>query len=250
MRIVTFNVHGCVGLDFRRSEARIAERLGRLQPDIVALQELDAGRARSQGRHQAELIATHLNFESHFHPAMRWADEHYGNAILSRWPMHLRRAGELPSENAFLFRESRAALWLEIATPAGALHVINTHLGVGRRERREQAEALASGDWLGAIPHNEAALLLGDLNSVPGSAPHALLGQSFDDLVGKFRGRHEKTFPAMWPLMTLDHVFGNARVRVTNVEIPGEWGDAVVSDHLPVVVDFEIVGAPLSVGAT
>ncbi len=98
---------------------------------------------------------------------MRWADEHYGNAILSRWPMHLRRAGELPSENAFLFRESRAALWLEIATPAGALHVINTHLGVGRRERREQAEALAGGGLrLGAIPNNEAALLLGDLNSV------------------------------------------------------------------------------------
>ncbi len=54
----------------------------------------------------------------------------------------------------------------------------------------------------------------------------------------------------MWPLMTLDHVFGNARVRVTNIEIPGEWGDAVVSDHLPVVVDFEILGASLSVGAT
>ena len=100
------------------------------------------------------------------------------------------------------------------------------------------------------MPAGEPALLLGDLNSVPGSTPHALLGQHFDDLVEKFRGNHRRTFPAMWPVATLDHVFGNERIRVTQVEVPGEWADAVVSDHLPVVVDIEIVAAPISVGGT
>ncbi len=250
MRIVTFNVHGCVGMDFHRSEARIAERIARLEPDIVALQELDVGRRRSSGCHQAEFIARHLNFESHFHPSMRWAEEQYGNAVLSRWPIRLRRAGELPSENAFLFRESRAAHWAEIDAPGGPLHVINTHLGVGRLERREQATALAGAEWIGAIPVNEPALLLGDLNSMPGSTPHALLEREFRDLVKSFSGGHQRTFPAMWPVVTLDHVFGNARIRVVGVDISGEWSDAVVSDHLPVVVDFEIIEAAASPAAT
>lgn len=216
-------------------------RIAELEPDIALLQELDVGRSRSRGRDQAALIAKLLNFESHFHPAMRWHDEHYGNAILSRWPVTPRRAAGLPSEHAFLFRESRAAQWVEVATPAGPLQLINTHLGVGRHERLEQAQALVGRDWLGAIRGSEPTLLLGDLNSLPGSGPHALLAGSLDDLVKQFLGRHLATFPALWPLVTLDHVFGNARIHVTRVDVPGGWTRAVVSDHLPVVMDFEVV---------
>lgn len=250
VRILTFNVHGCVGLDFRQSEERIARRIAELAPDLVALQELDLGRARSAGRDQASLIARHLSFESHFHPAMRWKDERYGNAILSRWPIRLRRAAALPSEHAVLFRESRAALWLEISTPAGPLQVINTHLGVGRRERREQTQALVGPDWLGAIPTDTPTLLTGDFNSLPGSEPIALLGRSLVDLVKKNRGRHLRTFPAFWPLLTLDHVFGNARIDVTNIDVPSDWPHALVSDHLPLIVDFEIVDPAVSARAT
>ncbi len=244
MRILTFNVHGCVGLDFHRSEERIARRIAELAPDLAALQELDVGRARSGHRHQANLIARHLRFQSHFHPAMRWDDEHYGNALLSRWPLKLRHAAELPSAHAFPFRETRAASWLEIATPSGPLHVINTHLGVGPRERREQAEALLGRDWLGAIPLDEPTLLVGDLNSGPRSAPYARLASSLEDLVKKAGGGHPRTFPSFCPALTLDHIFGNARIQVTRVHVPRDWDKVVVSDHLPIVMDFEIVDPP------
>lgn len=41
-RIVTWNVHRCVGSDRRLDVDRIAAALAQLNPDIVALQELDA----------------------------------------------------------------------------------------------------------------------------------------------------------------------------------------------------------------
>lgn len=42
-RIVTYNVHRCVGNDRRLDVPRIAAVLAALNPDIVALQELDVG---------------------------------------------------------------------------------------------------------------------------------------------------------------------------------------------------------------
>jgi len=50
LRVATYNVHGCVGMDRQRSEARIAEVIAQLSVDIVALQELDLSRRRSEPR--------------------------------------------------------------------------------------------------------------------------------------------------------------------------------------------------------
>src|SRR5436190_20565823 len=87
LRVATYNVHGCMGMDRQRSEARIAEVIAEMSVDIVALQELDLGRRRSAGADQTKIIAEQLGWYSHFHPAMRIDDEHYGNAILSRYQL-------------------------------------------------------------------------------------------------------------------------------------------------------------------
>ena len=68
-RIVTYNVHRCVGTDRRLNVARVAEVLAALNPDIVALQELDVGRRRTGYADQAHEIAARLKMASHFHPA-------------------------------------------------------------------------------------------------------------------------------------------------------------------------------------
>ena len=57
-----------------------------MSADIVGLQELDLGRARSADVDQAALIAEELGWKYYFHPAMRSCDEQYGNAIVSRCP--------------------------------------------------------------------------------------------------------------------------------------------------------------------
>src|SRR5687767_8529049 len=119
---MTYNVHACIGRDGQRSEARIAEVIAASAPDIVGLQELDLGRRRSAGVDQAGLIAQQLGWHRHFHPARQEEDEQYGDAILSRFAMTLRQAGELAAPPSRLCPETRGALWVEIATPHGAVH--------------------------------------------------------------------------------------------------------------------------------
>ncbi len=70
MRIVSYNVHAAVGMDGVRSEQRIAEVLAECEPDVVALQELDCSRKRSDWVDQARCISAWLEMEGHFHPAL------------------------------------------------------------------------------------------------------------------------------------------------------------------------------------
>ena len=104
LRIMSYNVHGCKGMDNRISTDRIARVIARYNPDVVALQELDAGRLRSFGIDQAQRIARRLEMSFHFHPAFHYEDEQYGNAILSRSPMALVKKDVLPKlwKNTFL----------------------------------------------------------------------------------------------------------------------------------------------------
>src|SRR5689334_23274039 len=60
LRLATYNVHGCLGMDRRRSELRIAEVIAEMSVDIVALQELDLGRRRSARADQTKMIAEQL----------------------------------------------------------------------------------------------------------------------------------------------------------------------------------------------
>src|SRR6185369_10366729 len=92
LRIMTYNVHSCLGMDGRVSPARIGRVIARHQPDIVALQELDVRRRRTGGIDQAEAIARELEMKFQFHAAVEVGEERFGNAVFSRLPMRLVRA--------------------------------------------------------------------------------------------------------------------------------------------------------------
>ena len=70
-RIVTYNVRRCLGTDGRLEPGRIAEVIASCDPHIVALQELDVGRARTGGVDQAEAVAAALGMQMHRHPSLR-----------------------------------------------------------------------------------------------------------------------------------------------------------------------------------
>ena len=86
VRLMTYNVHGCVGVDKRLDVGRIAAVIAQNRPDIVALQELDVGRARSGRVDQAHEIAGRLGMRVHFNCAFRVEEEQYGDAILTPLP--------------------------------------------------------------------------------------------------------------------------------------------------------------------
>ena len=242
LRVATYNVHGCRGMDRRRSEQRIAEVIAMLDVDVIGLQELDLNRRRSAGVDQAAVIANQLGWHRYFHPALRVADEQYGDAILSRYPMKLRKAQELPSVTTRVCPESRAAIWVEIETPRGAVQVINTHLGLGRRERFMQAQLLAGPEWLSGVATGDSLVLLGDFNSLPGSPPFQLLARHLRDARTFIRPTPRlRTFPTRLPLVAVDHILVNDQLRVDSIKVVRDAPARIASDHFPLVADLRHV---------
>src|SRR5580692_3444396 len=124
VRILTYNVHRCVGADRRLDVGRVAEAIAAEAPDIVALQELDVGRARTGGVDQAHELARRLGMAFHFNAALKVEEERYGDAILTALPERLIKAGPIPGHPRFARLEPRGALWLSIEVGGAALQVI------------------------------------------------------------------------------------------------------------------------------
>ena len=239
LRVATYNVHGCVGLDRHRSETRIAEVIAELSVDIVGLQELDFSRTRSAGVDQTGMIAERLGWHSHFHPAMRRGDEHYGHAILSRYPLTFRRAAELPGTAPFFCRENRAAIGMDVETNLGTVHIINTHLGLGWRERLLQAQLFTRSEWHAAIAGDAPFILLGDFNSLPGSGPYRALTRYLRDVRELVPAtRPIRTFPTWFPALAVDHIFVNAALQPLSVIVHRSPVARIASDHFPLVAEL------------
>ena len=228
-----------MGMDRQRSEARIAEVIAEMSVDVVALQELDLGRRRSAGVDQTRIIAKQLGWQSHFHPAMRRNEEHYGNAIVSRHRLTFRRAVELPGRPPFFCRENRAAIEAEVETNLGNVHIINTHLGLGWRERFVQAQLFTSAEWRGTIAGDTPLILLGDFNSLRGSRPYRTLNRHLRDVRTLIHAaRFIRTFPTRFPVFGVDHIFVNAALQPLSVIVHRSPLARVASDHFPLIGEF------------
>ena len=239
LRVATYNVHGCVGMDRQRSEARIAGVIAEMSLDVIALQELDLGRRRSAGADQTRIIAEQLGWYSHFYPAMRRDDEHYGNAILSRYRITFRRAVRLPGRPPFFCRENRAAIEVEIQTNLGKVHIINTHLGLGWRERFLQAQLFTSAEWHAAIAGDTPLILLGDFNSLRGSRAYRTLNRHLRDVRELIESTGPiPTFPTRFPLLAVDHIFVNGAVQPLSLTVHRSSLARIASDHFPLMTEI------------
>jgi endonuclease/exonuclease/phosphatase family metal-dependent hydrolase/glycosyltransferase involved in cell wall biosynthesis len=242
IRLMTYNVHSCVGLDGKISPERIARVIGRHEPDIVAMQELDMNRPRTGRVNQPHLIAQKLEMLCHFHPSFQIEEEHYGNAILSRYPMGLIYAGALPGLLGRPNIELRGALWTSIKIDDDVtLQFINTHLGLYKKERLNQIEALLSNTWLKHPECRIPIVLCGDFNALPYSSVYKLIGGTLLDAQRELKFHKPKaTWFSHYPIGRIDHVFVSSDIKVVNVEVSRTSLDKVASDHLPLIVDIEI----------
>ncbi len=240
-RVMTYNVHGCLGMDGRLSHDRIARVIARHNVDAVALQELDVGRARSGGVDQAERIARKLEMSFHFHPAFRLKDEQYGNAILSRYPMALMKNGPLPRLYERRSTEPRGAIWVEIAAGTPKIQLINTHLSLWPHERHLQAKALVGPEWLGHSDCKGPVILCGDMNALPDSIAYRRFCGPLRDCQKILTGHKPfSTWSGRYPVRRIDHMFCSGELEVKRILVPGTSLDKVASDHLPLLTEFDL----------
>lgn len=235
VRLLTYNVHSCIGTDRKLDPPRVAAVIARARPDIVALQEVDVGRTRTGGVDQAKTIASLLQMQSHFHATLNVAEERYGDAIITALPTGSVKAGPLPS-----IGEPRGALGVEIILGEEKLLVVNTHLGLRGRERIEQMNALLGAGWLG--DHQGPAVLCGDFNAVPASAAYRAASRHMVDVQLSGASGSRATFPSRYPLLRLDHIFVTRDILASKTQVLADRATRLASDHLPLL-------ATLTVGA-
>jgi len=240
IRVMTYNIHSCIGNDGKVRPERVARVINHFDPDIVAVQEIDCHRGRSGGHDQAQLIADHLRMTHVFQAMFEEEKERYGIAIFARRPLKIVKAANLTAAKGR--REARGAIWVLLEMEGHqTIHVINTHFGLGKREREHQAAELLGKNWLGAIPDHEPVILCGDFNSGPRS-------QVFRNMLLRFRDVQQSavdhkprpTFSSVQPILRIDHVFVSHHFIVEQVELPDTPTAVMASDHLPLCVELSL----------
>jgi endonuclease/exonuclease/phosphatase family metal-dependent hydrolase len=246
LRIITYNIHRCIGGDHKLSPERIAAVIAAHRPDIVALQEVDCGQVRPAMYDQAALIAERLNF-----PEVWIERERCGNAILSRYPMKRVKAGGLHRARRWHTLARRGVLWVEVEAFGTQIQIFNTHLGLTPASRLNQARVLAGQEWLDSPECRPPVILCGDFNTQPGSTVFKLLeGQLINVEKLKLNGNQEKTWPSSHPLLSYDHIFISDDLTVDEVMVPVDKIARMASDHLPFFVQLSLSGISGSDGQT
>lgn len=250
LRVMTYNTHHCSGMDGRISPRRISRIIQQQSADLIALQEMDHGRSRSRSEDQAAVIAEALGYHVVFCPTVKHGTgDHYGHALLSRWPIEVIKVAELPNAPDSWFPEKRCALWARIEVNGTDINIVTTHLGLSPRERQAQMKALLGPDWLGPVIATEPVVLCGDFNLSPGSIPYGLAASKLRDVQAAREGhRPRSTFSSMQPFMRIDHIFVSSHFETERAFVPRNDLTRVASDHLPLLADLSFVSA--SAGTT
>ncbi|WP_078085871.1 endonuclease/exonuclease/phosphatase family protein [Microbulbifer mangrovi] len=245
LRVMTYNVHICKGVDGKLSPERIARVIARYSPDVVALQEVDVRRKRTGSIDQAHQISRLLSMDCHFQPAMHLEDERYGDAIMSPHPLRLVRKDILPGPAKRSIHHGRAeprgALWMELDFHGTLIQLFNTHLGLSKGERLRQVDALLGPGWMGHPNCTQPRVLVGDFNALPNSAEIKRITQVLADAQLQLPGHKPKgTFFSRLPKARIDYVFADSELAVNGILVPRSELTRLASDHLPLIVDLKV----------
>jgi endonuclease/exonuclease/phosphatase family metal-dependent hydrolase len=232
----TFNIHHGVGAHGRLNLEHTAETVDDAGLDVVALQEVDRRwSARSRFVDQAGFLAERLGMHMAFGPCLvRGGHEdgprEYGTALLSRHPIDHTHNMLLPRPRG---GEQRALLEADVVVGDVTLRCLATHLNHrSRTERLAQVAAINATVSERDVP----TVLLGDLNSRPGSPEIAAITRHLVDTwrVGGGTGGH--TFSARSPHVRIDFVLASPGITVEAARVVR----SSASDHLPVSVDLRL----------
>ena len=236
LRVVTYNVHKCRGMDRRVRPQRIVEVLGEINADVVALQEvlsIPDGRPEDD---QARFIAEQLKLLHAVGGTRRLRGGIYGNVILSRWPILDTRNYDISVRG----REQRGCLRADVEVEGRRLHVFNVHLGTAYLERRHQGRRLIDEAILNDKEMSGPRLMLGDFNEWTRGLASKLLASHLVSADVRLHLPRSRTYPGVLPLLHLDHIYYEDSLALEAMTLFRSRLSLLASDHLPLVADFRL----------
>lgn len=236
LHIATYNIHK--GLSFFNQRVilhELRDQLRNLNVDVVFLQEVVGEHALHATRFQDwpknaqyEFLADSVWSDFAYGKNAIYDHGHHGNAILSRFPI-ANWENEDISAHRF---ESRGLLHCELSIPGwkDTLHCICVHLGLFKRGRNRQLEAIVK-RIRQLVPADAPLVVAGDFNDWRGTANPLLASRL--NLVEVFQHAHGKaarSFPSILPLLRLDRIYIRGfQVRDAQIFHNRPWSR--ISDH-------------------
>ena len=222
--VASYNIHKCVGTDGKRDPGRIVDVIGEINPDIIALQEVDTRFGERKGLLHLErlerehgLVPVPLTKPSAAHG---W----HGNIVLYRKGL-VSHVHELTLPGL----EPRGALVTELdIAEEKTVRIIAAHFGLLRRSREQQARAIVE---LMRRDRKRPTLVLGDLNEWRAGPKSALHG--FSPAFGPLQPS-APSFPSRLPFLALDRIIPNQPGLISDVVAHETPLSRVASDHLPI----------------
>ena len=96
LRLLAYNIHHAEGTDGRLDLARVARVIKKLEPDLVAVQEVDVRTRRGRGVDQAAKLGELTGMHHVFGKFMDFSGGEYGQAVLSKFPIKSSKNHPLP----------------------------------------------------------------------------------------------------------------------------------------------------------
>jgi endonuclease/exonuclease/phosphatase family metal-dependent hydrolase len=229
LRVVTYNIHTCIGVDRRYDPARVAAVLQAIDADVACLQEVYCRRGGERQIDQAAYLGQMTGCRVVTGTGVRDHRRSFRNAILTRLPVLGSRSIDL----AIAGHEPRGAIDVDLQFGERVLRVIATHFGLSAAERRLQTNCLiaALGEPLSRDrPTPDAVLLMGDLNEWRGKSGGI-------DAIARRLGpaAAPRTFPSWMPVLPLDRIYTQGAAVLREVQTYRSPVARLASDHLPLV---------------
>jgi endonuclease/exonuclease/phosphatase family metal-dependent hydrolase len=238
IRVLVLNMHAGKDAGGKSNLDGIAALVKSSAADVVLLQEVDRGTARSGKVDQVAALQNLTGYASAFAPSLvQYDGGQYGVAVLSRGyvgytstrplavqPVQTRAGGSHEPRVALLaFLDVRGASW----------HAIDTHLDPAEGPARAQEIA-----QLVAAVHEQqlssgALIVGGDFNSTPENPVMApLRSAGLRDAWSECGSGDGFTYPADKPAKRIDYLFLSGDLHCSAATVV----DTQISDHRPVLV--------------
>ncbi len=229
VKLVTYNIHTCVGVDGRCNPARIGAVLREINADIACLQEVDVRRGGETRVDQWVYLGEATGRRVILGVGLRDYGGRFSNAILTRFPVLAARALDLTVAGY----EPRGAIDADLLVGDRVVRVLATHFGLHAAERRLQANrlmaTLGEPSSVGRRPAH-VVLLMGDLNEWRGRSGAIRV---LDWRLGPTAA--PRTFPSWLPVLPLDRIYADGPAVLRDVSVYRSPLARLASDHLPLV---------------
>ncbi|MCB6184187.1 endonuclease/exonuclease/phosphatase family protein [Leeia sp. TBRC 13508] len=243
IRVLSLNMHkGMNAFNRRLTVHRLASLLKDAQPDLIFLQEVQGEHRIREDKwidwpnhRQDTFLANHLDLDAVYGGNAFYPHGHHGNALISAFPLIHSRNVDI-SQNKL---EQRGMLHCIYQMGSMQLHAICVHLNLLANDRKKQLFLLMD-EIHRHVPFDAPLILAGDFNDWRNEATHLLLTHAgLHESTFALKGRLPKTFPAGWPMLSLDRIyFRHLKVQSTEVGDRLTWRG--ISDHLPLSSSFDL----------